>query len=450
MNVIREDVDALNAILKVQISPADYQGKVKAKLEKQRKTAKIPGFRPGNVPIALIQKQYGKAVLADELNTILGNALNDYIKTSELSILGNPLPKESSEPAGNFDKPEDFHFEFEIGLSPKISLPLSAKSKYDYIKVKIDDTLINKQINDLRRRYGKLISMNNVGEKDMILAQFVELNDDESIKAGGVLHSSTVSMEFMEDSAAKALLLEKAVGEKVVVNPYAVSKGGKDTASMLGVKEADLATLSTKFQLTINDIKRMELAELNQELFDKLFGEGTVSNEQELREKISNDMVGMFDTDTDRLFVRTIIDDLMKNTPIDLPHDFLKRWIKSSSEKPITDEQLEAEYGKYTESLKMQLIQGTIFKDNNVRIDYQEITDFTKSLVERNYAQYGMPAPEDSELTASAMSILKNQEEYNQILDLMAEQKLTHFFKTTVKLNEREVSYDQFIELASN
>jgi trigger factor len=449
MNVIRQDVDALNAVLKVHISPADYQPKVKATLEKRRKTAKVPGFRPGNVPIALIQKQYGRAVLVDELNTLLGGALNDYIKTSGISILGDPLPKETSEPAGSFDAPEDFNFEFEVGLSPVFTLPLSSKSKYDYMKVKIDDSLVDKQIEDLRRRYGKLISVDSVGEKDMILAQFVELNDDESIKQGGILHSSTISMEFIEDAAAKSSLMNKAVGEKVVVNPHSVSRGENDTAAMLGIKAADLATVSTSFQLTINDVKRMELAELSQELFDKLFGEGEITNEKELRAKISNDMVGMFDADTDRLFTRTIIDDLMKNTPIDLPHAFLKRWIKSSNEKKITDEQIEMQYGSYADNLKMQLIQGTIFKENNIKIDYQEITEFTKSLVAANYTQYGMPIPEDKELMTSAMSVLKNQQEYSQIVDMMAEQKLTEFFKSTVKISEKEIAYEQFVALAS-
>jgi trigger factor len=271
MNVIRQDVDALNAVLKVQIAPEDYQTKVKTTLDKYRKTAKIPGFRPGHVPFGMIQKQYGKAVLAEELNKIVNDGLYKFIEENKIEILGNPIPKEGTEVQGSFDQPNTFEFEYEIGLTPSIDVPLSAKSKYDYVKVKIDNPLIDKQVDDLRRRYGKLISVDSIGEGDMILAQFVELKEDSSIKEGGILHSSTISMEFVKDAKVKAELVGKKKGDKVVVDPASVSRGGKDTAAMLGIKEEDLETISDKFQMTINEIKQMEMAELNQELFDKLF-----------------------------------------------------------------------------------------------------------------------------------------------------------------------------------
>jgi trigger factor len=449
MNVIRQDVDALNAVLKVQIAPADYQNKVKTTLEKYRKTAKIPGFRPGHVPFGMIQKQYGKSVLAEELNKIVNDALYKFIQDNKIEILGNPIPKEGTEVQGNFDQPDAFEFEYEIGLTPAIEVPLSAKNKYDYVKVKIDDTLLNKQVDDLRRRYGKLISVDAVGEGDMILAQFVELNDDDSIKAGGIMHSSTISMEFVEDKKVKKDLIGKAKGDKVVVKPSTVSRGGKDTAAMLGIKEEELANISDKFQMTINEIKQMELAEMNQDLFDKLFGPGTISSEKELRERIAADLNNMFANDSDRILTRDIYNDLVEKTKVDLPNSFLKRWIKMSNEKEISDEQIENEYDGYAKGLKWQLIQGNIFKTNEVKFDNQEVIDFTKGLLVSNYAQYGIPAPEDKELTASAMQVLQNREEANRIYDMLAEQKLTQIFKSTVKLNEKEVSYDEFVEIAS-
>ena len=176
MNVIREDVDALNAILKVQVAQEDYQSKVKASLEKYRKTAKIPGFRPGHVPMSMIQKQYGNSVLADTLNKVVNDSLYGFINENKIEILGNPIPKEGADSVkGDFNNPTEFEFAYEIGLTPKVEVELSAKNKYDYVKVKIDDELVNKQIDDLRRRYGKLVSSEKVGEKDLILAQFVEL-----------------------------------------------------------------------------------------------------------------------------------------------------------------------------------------------------------------------------------------------------------------------------------
>jgi trigger factor len=449
MNVTRHDVDALNSVLKVKIEQADYQDKVRTSLEKYRKTAKIPGFRPGHVPFALIQKQYGKSVLADELNRLVNEALYKFIEDNKIDILGNPIPKSDSDVAGSFDKPDSFEFEYEIGLSPKFEIPLSTKSKYDYLKVRVDEDLINKQIEDLTRRYGKLVSAESVGEKDLVMAQFVELNEDGTIKESGILHSSTVSMEFIEDKSAKMELLGKHIGDKITVDPTKVSRGGKDTAAMLGISEEELGNISSKFQLTINEIKHMEAAALDQELFVKLFGQGVVNSEKELRERVESDLKGMFSNDSDRMLTRTIFNDLIEKTKVDLPDQFLKRWIKLSNQKEITEEQIDKDYDGYAKGLRWQLIQGTIFKENAIGLEQQEVIDFTKGLVVSNYAQYGIPAPEDEQLTATAMSVLKNKEETNRIYDMLAEQKLTKYFKETVQLIDKPVSYDEFMDVAS-
>ena len=256
-------------------------------------------------------------------------------------------------------------------------------------------------------------------------------------------------MEFAENKKVKESLLGKVIGDKIVVNPATISRGAKDTAAMLGIKEEDLPTISDKFQMTINEIKRMEMADLNQDLFDKLFGPGTISSEKELRERISVDLAGMFSNDSDRMLTRDIFEDLVEKTKVNLPTEFLKRWIKLSSETPITEEQIEKDFDSYAKNMKWQLIQGNIFKTNQIKLDNQEVIDFTKGLLISNYAQYGIPAPEDAELTASAMQVLQNKEESARVFDMLAEQKLTQFFKNTVKLNEKEVSYDAFVEMAA-
>ncbi len=449
MNVTRQEVNAETALLTVQVSPADYQGKVTASLDKYRKQAKIPGFRPGKVPMALVQKQYGKAVLAEEMNKLVSDALYAYVQENKLEILGNPIPKDGTDVKGDFDNPGDFEFIYEIGYSPAIDLKLTSKNKYDYVQVKIDDKLVDQQIDDLRRRYGKMSSAEEVNDTDMLLAQFVELNEDGSIKEGGIMHSSTTSMEFVEDKKVKKSLVGKKVGDKVTVSATAITRGDSDKAAMLGIKPEELANHSDSYQMTINDIKRMELAELNQDLFDKLFGEGAVSSEKELRERIASDLTQMFANDSDRLLTREVYRDLVENTPVNLPNDFLKRWIQLSNEKPITIEQIEADYDNYAKDLKWQLIQGHIFKANDIKLDNAEVIEFTKGLIVNQYAQYGIPAPEDAELTKQAAGALQNREEANRIYDMLAEAKLTEYFKNTVKLNSKEVSYDEFVEMAS-
>jgi len=450
MNVIREDVNSTSAILRVNIAPLDYETQVSNALEKARKQAKNPGFRPGHVPLALIKKQYGKGILIEEVNKAVSNALTTYFTNNKVEILGNPIPYAKEEVKGDFNAPTDFEFAFEIGLAPTIKLDGALKDTFNYVKVNVDAKLIDQQVDDLRRRYGKLVASEKVGATDMIMAQFTELNADGTVKEQGVLHSSTISMEFVENAKAKKALTGKKVGDVLTVNPADVSKGGKDTAALLGLKEEDLANITDTFEMKINEIRHMELAELNQELFDKLFGEGVVSSEEALKERVKEDLDKMFAQDSDRLLTREVYERLVEKTNIELPSDFLKRWIQASNEKPITLEEIEAQFEGYEKSMKWQLIQGHIFKANDIKVDQKEALEFTKGLLVSQYAQYGIPAPEDKELTTSAIQVLTNKEESARVYDMLAETKLTEYFKTTVKLADKVVSYDEFIEIANS
>ena len=445
MKITRQEIDAQNGVLKVEIEAADYQNKVKAALDKYRKTAKIPGFRPGHVPAGLIQKQFGKSVLAEELNKITNDALYRFIIDEKLDILGNPLPIENGV-EGNFDQPDNFTFSYEIGYSPSFDLPITAKTKVDYATVKIDKDLITKQVEDLRRRYGKLISSEAVSAKDMVMGKFEELEGSE-VKADGISHSTTISMEFLENKAAIKLLTGKKINESFELDPKAVSKGPEDAAAMLGISPEAYAELNSNFQFTVNDVKRMELSELNEEFFQKLFGD-EVKTEAEMNKRIEADLARMFEEDSDRLFTRKVYDMLLEKTTMNFPEAFLKRWIKTSAEKPITDEEIEKEFAAYLLSLKWQLIQTKIFKENNIQLTNEEVLDFTKNLVIGNYAQYGLPAPEEAELLETAQRLLQNKEQANGIYDRLAERKLTDYFKSAVSMTKKEMKYDDFVAQA--
>ena len=445
MKITRQEIDAQNGVLKVEIAATDYQAKVKAALDKFRKTAKIPGFRPGHVPAALIQKQYGKSVLLEELNKITNDALYRYIIDEKLDLLGNPLPIENGV-EGSFDTPADFIFSYEIGYSPVFDLPISTKTKMEYNTVKIDKKLLDKQTEDLQRRYGKLISSETVTAKDMVMGKFEEL-DTNGVKEGGISHSTTISMEFLDNKTGVKLLVGKKVNEAFELDLSLVSKGPEDAAAMLGLAPEVYANLDAKFQFTINDIKRMEMAELNEELFQKLFGD-EVKTEAEMNKRIEADLTRMFEEDADRLFTKKVFDFLLAETQMVFPEDFLKRWIKASSEKPVSDEDLDREFAAYLNSLKWQLIQTKIFKDNNIQLTNEEVLNFTKSLVIGNYAQYGLPAPDDTELTETAQRLLQNKEQANGIYDRLAEAKLTAYFKETVAMTKKEMAYDDFVALA--
>jgi trigger factor len=448
MNIVREDLKDGIALLKIQISTPDYADKVNASLEKYRKTAKVPGFRPGKVPASFVKQQFGKSVLAEELNRIVGDSIQTYINDNKIDILGQPIPS-TEEVKGDFNNPSDFEFSFEIGLTPTFEIPLTSSTKFNYNKVNVDGDLVTKQLDDIRRRYGKIVSSEKVGENELILAQFTELNADGTEKEGGITNSSTVSMEFVEDKKVKKELLDKKIGDVVVVDPRTVSKGESDMKAMLGLKADDTTEIGSKYALKINEIKHIELAELNQELFDKLFGAGEVSSEADLKNRIKNDLEEMFNNDSDRLVMRDAYNHLMDNTTVNLPSDFLKRWITLSAEKPITTQELDEQFPEYEKSMKWQLIQGKIFKDNNLQLKQDEVIGYTKGLLAKQYAQYGIPAPEDKELTDSAMQVLKNQEESARIYDMIAESKLIEYVKSTAKLADKKISYDEFVELAN-
>ena len=448
MIVLKENVDNLNADLIVKINREDYASKVKASLEKYRKTAKIPGFRPGNVPMGMIEKQYGKSLLAEELNKLANDGIYNFIKENKLEILGNPIPKENTQVKGDFSAPDEFEFTFEIGLSPTIDMSKAMNGKYDYTTIKVDDKLINQQIEDLRRRYGKLISTEIAGEKDMVLGKFQELNDDKSIKTDGISNATTISLEFLKDAAVCQLFIGKKIDETFELDPSLVAKDNKDLSSILGVSEEIASGVTGLFSFTITEIKKMAMADLNSDLYAKLFQEGEVDSEESLKARIKKDMEQMFSKDSDKLLTRSVFNSIMEQTNVEFPSDFLKRWIRMTNEKPLTEEDINAEFDAYLKSLKWQLIQTKIFKDNNIKLDQEEVIEYTKNLLIGNYAQYGMPAPDDKELAETAIRLLQNKEQANGIYDQMAEQKLTDFFKSMVSLVAKPVSYDEFVELA--
>ncbi|MDB4606609.1 trigger factor [Crocinitomicaceae bacterium] len=449
MKVLQESVDKLNAVLKVEIKSEDYQNIVKASLEKYRKSAKVPGFRPGKVPFGMIQKQYGKSVLAEELNKLANDSLYKFITEEKLEILGNPIPTADETFKGDMENPGDFEFAYEIGFSPKFDIPLSSRKSIEYFAVKVDNKLISDQIEDLRRRYGKMESTPEVGEKDMVMGLFRELDASGAPKENGVENNSTISMEFIKDKKATKSLMGLKVDTAIELDPRTVSKDEKDLASMLGIEEAAIAEISKKFKFTVNDIKRMELAELNEELYDKLFPNQNVKTESDMKAKVTTDLENMFKTDSDRLFTQSVYDFLMDKTKMTLPESFLKRWIKLSNEKPIDDETLNKEFDGYLKSMKWQLIQGRIFKENDIQISNEEVMDFTKSLLVSNYAQYGMPAPDDKELSETAMRLLKDKEQVNGIYDRITEKKLSDYFQANVPMKEKKLSYDDFVKKAS-
>lgn len=448
MDVLENKIDDLNAVLTIKIAKEDYMETYEGSLKKYRKQIDMPGFRPGQVPTSVVKKKYGASILAEEIDKLLNEALQNHIKDNELNILGNPLPKSDDNQDIDWKNPADMEFSFEIGLAPQFELKLDKKTKYPFNTVKVDDSLVDKQIEDFAKRYGKLTPVDKSEDKDMIWSTFTELDENDKAKEGGFVHNSTVALEFLEDAKMKKKLTGVKTGDVLVLDPNTISKGDADMGAMLGISKEQAAAYTGNVELKVTEIKRMEPAEVNQELIDKVYGEGNVEGVDAMKEKISAELSQMFTQDSDRLFKRDFADITLEKLKLDLPNEFLKKWILSSSKEEISMDDVENEYDQYANSLKWQLVENRIIKDNDIKVEFEEVLNHTKNLLSSQYAQYGMMVPVDEELTANARKVLENREEAQKLFEQLYDLKVISFLKETVKLQEKELSYDDFVKEA--
>jgi trigger factor len=452
MNIVCENLDALNGVLKVQVSADDYKSKYDKTLVDYRKKANIPGFRPGKAPMGFIVKQYGKAVLADELNRLVNDGLYKYISENNLQILGAPIPKSDEEVVGNWDNPNDFEFVYEIGYAPSFDIPLSEKDTFDYYQIAIDKKLLDEEVDNIRRRYGKMVTTDTIEGNEIISCHITELDAEGNEKDAGIDKNTSFSMELLTDKKVIKTLKDAKIGDVLDLEVAKLTKDNKDLAAMLGVSEAELDGVGQVFKVEINDVRMIDLAELNQELFDKIYGPGVVSSEDELRTKIQVDLEAIFNKNAQVVFMNKIYDHLMEKVNPEFPVDFLKRWLKMSSDKPLTDEQWDNEMGNYLRSLKYRLIQNKVFEGNNVEISYTDIMEHAKNLLLDNYRQYGIPTEDipEQEIMQSVTRILQDEEQRNEIQSQVTERKFEALVSGMVKKKERKVSYEEFVALSKN
>jgi len=439
MNITKEQVDALNAVVKVQIEQKDYQDKVTKILEDYRKTANIPGFRKGKVPMGMVKKQYGKAILVDEVNKLLQESLNNYLVEEKLDILGNPLPRVQAD--FNWDK-EDYEFEFELGLAPAIKIDLQPKKALTRYKIVADDKMIDAQVVSIQEQYGKRIAIATVEDEDtQVTGTFT--NAEKAIDK-----KSTFKVSKIKSKTAKKALIGKKVGDVVSLKTKGLFEDDHQLMHIVGVSHDDAHGLDITIDFTIEEIIKIEPATLNQELFDKLFGEGNVKSIEEVKAKIKEDAEKQFVQQADQKFIDDVSNYLMDNTKFDLPATFLTKWLKTAGEKELNDEEAVEEYAKSEKGLRWQLIESQLMKDNNIKIEFEELKAYTKELLGMQFAQYGQPTPRDEEMDKVVARVFQNKEEVQRLTDQLMNQKMLAFFKENVKSTEKEISFDDFIEMS--
>lgn len=444
MNITRENIDNLNAVLKVKVGPEDYQQRVESALKEYQKKVNMPGFRPGKVPTGMVRKMYGKSILVDEINKLLSDSLYSYIRENKIDILGNPLPKTDDGRTIDWDNQKEFEFTYDLGLAPQFEVSISSDDKFTMDVIKVDDQLIDKYVNDIRRSYGKPGNPEVSEDKDLLFGDFVELDANGEILPGGIFKSSSIAIDRIKSEDIKSKLIGLKRDDKVVLDASQLSENPADLAAMLGIDKAQAETIRSSFQFTVKNIARMEPAEVDQALFDRVYGAGKVTSEEEFRNKIREELRNMFKAESDRKLMTKIQQSLLEKVNLQLPDEFLKRWLVVANEKPVSYEQVSAEYDQYANGLKWQLIENKILKENDIKVSEEEALAYTKSLVNNQFMRYGKMDADDEELTAAAKDVLKKESEAKRIYDSLYDQKMMELFRSRFTIETNEVPYEDF------
>ena len=435
MKISINKLNTVSGIISVQIEKKDYEGKVIEVLKNYSKTAKIPGFRKGFVPMGLIKKQYGNAVKVDEINKLLDLSLKKYINENKLDILGGPIPKTDNEI--DWDS-ELINFDFEIGYSPEIKINFKAKKPIIKFEVKADKKMIDNQLKNIQSRYGKLVSKIKIDKTSEITALFK--SEDDIIN-----NSSMFKIETLKPSFAKKLIGLK-VGDVVSQNASKIFREEQDLSRNIKIELSKAKEYKNNLVITIEEINERELADLNQELFDKVFGKNSVKSIAEMKSKLGDDFVKQFQTQVDQKLMNDTIEYLIDSTKVNLPSDFLIKWMKLNSEKKISIDEAKIEYEKSEKGMKYQLIESKIIIDNNLQVNFEDLKAFTTDLIKNQMKQYGQVIPEDKELDEIIARVMSNKDEIKRLTEQLTSKRMLDFFKENFNYKIKKVTYDEYIK----
>ncbi|MDT8401965.1 MAG: trigger factor [Bacteroidales bacterium] len=446
MNITRESIDDLNAMITVQVEKGDYEEKVNDVLKDYKKKANIKGFRPGKVPFGHIRKMYGGSVKLEEINKIVSDRLHNYITEEKIEILGDPLPKTDDNDTIDLETQEDFVFSFEIGLAPEFEVKLSGRNKVPYYEIKIDKKLRNDFLDNYRRRYGKYEQANEVNEDDLLRGDIVKLSEEGEALEETLKQDSTMSVKVIKDEAVKKELTGSKPGDSVEFDIRKSFPNEHEIAGLLQTEHDKLDGIDGKYRFTINEISRFKMAEVNQELFDSVYGEGNVTSEEEFMKKLDGEIKNNLARESEyklNLDARNMVID---KTGFDLPEEFLKRWLLRTN-KDLTEEQLEKDFADFLRDLRWQLIRNKIAGENEIKVEEEDMINEAKEFTRLQFQQYGIFNAEDSQLESYAREILKKEDDYRRIADKIIDDKVIKKIKEEIKIDTRKVSTEEFNKL---
>jgi trigger factor len=444
MNISQEKIGSLNAIVTINIKPEDYQPRVDKAIKDHAKKAKIPGFRPGMVPPSHIKRMYGKSILVDEVNNLLSDTLNNYISEQQLEVLGQPLPKLDDNKQYNWDFADDFEFNYEVGLAPEFDVDFSSNDKVTQYMIKADEETLAARIKNIRKSYGKMTNPDVSADGDVLYAELTQLSPDGSVFDEGISNTTSVRLDQVQDEEVKKSLIGLKKDDVVTLDiQKAYKNDATRIAAILKVDEETAAEVKSNFRLTVKNVNRLEESDLNQEFFDKLFGEGAVTTEEEFKAKITEEVEGMYLQDAERKLQDDLYKLSIEKAKFDLPDEFLKRWLKVTNDK-LTDEELASGYHDFAQNLKWTLLENRIIKDNNIEIKYEDVFGAAKQRLEAQFRMYSPQPVSDELLGQYTVQFLQNKEQANKVFEEVKAAKALDYLKNVVTLEKREISSSDF------
>ena len=435
MDIKRVAIDAVNETIVMTVVHMDYKGQVAKRINEKMPLATVKGFRKGAVPKDLVEKQYGKAIKQEEVQKVVDLALERFVQSERLNLLGTPLPKVNE----NFSwDAEELVFEYEIGLVPNFTLDLEGKNDVVKYVVKADDKLIDGQVARIQKQFGTAIPQEAVVADSDITGTFAN-------EEAGINNATTISLDMFKDKATADKFIGKKVGDVVTVNTSGLFEDAHQLMDVMKIGHDDVHTIAVDVDFTIEAINGAELAELNQELFDKLFGEGKVATLDELKAKIKEDAETQFAQQADQKLLADVQDFLIESTKFDLPAEFLKKWLQTVGEKKLSPEEAEVEYARSERGLRFQLIEGRAMATNEIKVTFEDLKAFTTKNIRQQMAQFGQTNPTDEEVQGIVARVLSNQDEVKRLSEQVVGEKMLELFKEKANPTTKEVTYEEFI-----
>jgi trigger factor len=446
MDIKKDSLDELNAVLTVKIEKVDYEERVDNVLKDYRRKARFDGFRPGKVPQGLVNKMYRKPVLVDEINKILGESLGKYLVDEKLNILGEPLPHEENPVQIDWDQDSEFEFSFDIGLAPEMDFTVSDKDKIPYYLIKIDEKEIAQQHDRICSRFGTFKEAEEITDKELIKADLAETDKKgEPVENGIRVEEASISLEFVKDEKIKKKFLGLKSGDEVVVDIKKAFENETDLASLLKIDKEKLTGIGNTFRITVKSISRFEKAEINQELFDKVYGPDQVKSLEEFNAKIGEELKTAFARNSDYKFNIDAKEYFLNKFMQELPSGFLKRWLFHTNKGKLTMEQIEQDFDHFVLDLRWQLVKGKVARDNEMKVNEDELLAHVKDVFRQQFVQYyGIADVPAETLEKYARESLSREDERNRYVEGLMENKVFEFMKKTMKLNTKEVTLEQF------